>query len=91
MALAVVSAPSKILAIPKSVTLSSPSPANMMLSGLTSRCRTPWPCALASAAAAAMPIEQVVSGDSAPAAIRCLSVPPESSSMTSKQVPSCST
>ncbi len=68
--LAVVSVPSKIFATPKSVTLRSPSEANIMLSGLMSRCSTLWACAASRAAAAARPNAQTASGDIGPTADR---------------------
>ncbi len=87
--LAVAADPSKIFAIPKSVTLSKSPASNMMLSGLMSRCSTPWLCAQVSAAAAARPTAQAPSGEIP--VRRRLSVPPPSNSMTIRCRSSAST
>ena len=88
---AMVSSPPTTLAIPKSVTFSAPVLENMRFSGLMSRCSTrrPW--------AAWSPDRQASTTAVAPLAVkpsevnRLHTVPPGSSSMTSRQSPSCST
>jgi hypothetical protein len=50
-------------AMPKSVTLTSPSGVMRMLPGFTSRCTTPWRCAKASAAATPAPMVAIWRGD----------------------------
>ena len=88
---AIDSAPPMTFAMPKSETFSVPVPVNRRFSGLMSRWRIPFPCACCSALAAAITMLHAASADTPSDVNRLQTVPPESSSITSRQRPSLST
>ncbi len=86
-----VESPPTTLAIPKSVTFKTPSDENMRFSGLTSRCKTFFSCAACKPAEAANTVAHAAGGVNPLPPNRLQTVPPGSSSITSKQRPSFST
>ena len=79
-----------ILAIPKSVTRSSPSPPSIRFAGFTSRWTTPWACAASSARPAWASHARASAGGTRPARIRSASVPPGRYSITIAGAPATS-